>query len=167
MRGVWIGLILAGLILGIYILKRTTESGRALIKREEGLCLTIYTDKAGHPTIGYGHKILAGENFSDGITRQHAEDILTNDLVIAENTINQYVNVPLTQNQFNALVSFVFNIGVNGFLGSTALVQLNQGNYSAAADWLLPWDKITKNGVKVVWDVLKDRRSRERELFLT
>ncbi|MNL10554.1 Lysozyme RrrD [compost metagenome] len=131
------------------------------IKTAEGLRLTAYKDGGGVWTIGYGH---TGADVREGLTipLSEAERLLTRDLRVAENHVNGAVKVKLTQNQFDALVSFVYNVGGEAFRSSTMLKKLNTGDYLGAADQFPRWNK--DNG-KVV-DGLTNRRREERELFL-
>ena len=149
--------------------KRTTESGREIIKKEEGLRLSAYRDERGLWTIGYGHLIRPEEEadlmLKGPISLAKAEQILTEDLKKAEDAIKSLVRKPINQNQFNALASFVFNIGTTAFAGSTLLRLLNVGDYEGAAAEFPRWNKVTKDGVKVVSEGLTARRARERKLF--
>ncbi|MNS33466.1 Lysozyme RrrD [compost metagenome] len=131
------------------------------IKDHEGLRLTAYKDGGGVWTIGYGH---TGSDVREGLTipLSEAERLLTRDLRVAEGYVNKLVQVKLTQNQFDALVSFVYNVGGDAFAKSTMLRLLNAGEYEGAANQFLRWNK--DNG-KVV-DGLTNRRRKERELFL-
>lgn len=131
------------------------------IKTAEGLRLTAYIDTGGVWTIGYGH---TGSNVREGLTipLSEAERLLTRDLRVAEGHVNDAVKVKLTQNQFDALVSFVYNVGGGAFRSSTLLKLLNAGDYDGAANQLPRWNK--DNG-KVV-NGLTNRRREERELFL-
>ncbi|WP_113632109.1 lysozyme [Pectobacterium peruviense] len=138
------------------------EAGLNLIKSFEGLRLTKYLDTAGRWTIGYGHLILPNENFDNGITSQEAESLLRQDLKTAENGVQKHVKVDLNGNQFGALTSFTYNLGVENLAESTLLRLLNQGNYSAAADQFPRWDK---DGEQVVEGLLR-RRKAEEALFL-
>ena len=131
------------------------------IKDHEGLRLTAYQDGGGVWTIGYGH---TGSDVREGLTipLSEAERLLTRDLRTAEGYVNGAVKVKLTQNQFDALVSFVYNIGGDAFEKSTLLRLLNAGEYEGAANQFLRWNK--DNG-KVI-DGLTNRRRKERDLFL-
>jgi GH24 family phage-related lysozyme (muramidase) len=113
---------------------------RALANRE-GKRNSKYRDSVGLWTIGIGHLIQPGESFPEVMTDQEVYDLFRKDLKRYEDPINKNVTVPLTQNMYDALVSFVFNIGVNGFIGSTALRKLNQKDYKGAADAMLMWNK--------------------------
>jgi lysozyme len=106
---------------------KTSEKGIDLLKVLEegkGFSSKSYICSAGKRTIGYGHVILLDDNIIEPITEDQAEDILEKDVSAAENAINKYVKVPLTQNQFDALVCFVFNVGRTNFKTSTLLKSL-------------------------------------------
>lgn len=105
---------------------KTSKKGIELIKKHEGLRLEAYQCAANKWTIGYGHVILSGENLKI-ITKQQAEELLMKDLSIAEKCVNENVKVEISQNQFDALVSFVFNVGCGAFKSSTMLKALNNG----------------------------------------
>lgn len=102
----------------------TSAAGVDLIKKFEGLRLASYLDSAGFNTIGYGHKIESNESELIGtITAERAEQILKNDLVYFESLVNNNIKVPLSQNKFDALVSYYYNTG-----GSDTLKKLiNEG----------------------------------------
>ncbi|NJL39093.1 MAG: lysozyme [Leptolyngbyaceae cyanobacterium SM1_4_3] len=131
-----------------------------MIKRFEGFRPQAYICPAGVPTIGYGSTL--GVRMGDRITQQGGEDLLQRDLVRFEKAVKDAVKVPLTPNQFSALVSFAFNVGISAFQRSTLLKLLNQGNYQSAADQLLLWNK----GGGRVLQGLVNRRQAERALFL-
>lgn len=140
--------------------------GMKLIKHFEGLFLETYVDPVGVDTIGYGH---TGEHATPGnkITESDAEKILQEDLVGHEAAVDKHVNVPLEQYQFDALVSFAFNVGNSAFFNSTLRRKLNDGDYEGAADELPRWNKGTVKGKKVELPGLTRRRRSERHLFLT
>lgn len=147
---------------------KTSDRGRALIRAHEGLRLEAYPDPAhgwSIPTIGYGHTSAAGPPKVERgmrITETGADEILRTDLRKFEDYVNSYVRVPLNQNQFDALVSFTFNVGPGNLKSSTLLRRLNGGEYSEAADQFLRWDKA---GGKAMPGLTK-RRAAERALFL-
>ncbi|HFZ8416056.1 TPA: lysozyme [Salmonella enterica subsp. enterica serovar Aberdeen] len=143
--------------------EETGSTGLKLIKTSEGLSLRIYHDPVGLKTIGYGHLIKSDEDFGHGIKIEEAENLLKKDLKQAEKTIHSVVTVELNQNQFDALVALVFNIGSGNFIKSTLLKYLNQGDYSKAADQFLVWDKA--GGHKLPG--LTHRREVERSIFLS
>lgn len=140
-----------------------SDKGLALIKVSEGFRNHTYLDIAGLPTIGYGHKLTAGESFPNGITEDQASAILTHDAIQAKDAVLRLVKVSLTQGQFDALVDFVFNLGSGRLASSTLLVDLNDGNYDATAEQILRWDH---SGDKEVV-ALKARREAEVELWLS
>lgn len=107
--------------------RKMSEAGLAFLTQREGFSSTVYRDSAGHPTIGYGHKIVAGEDFSGGITESAARELLAQDVTKAEDTVRNSVKVELTQDQFDALVSFTYNVGPVAFSHSTLLRMLNEG----------------------------------------
>ena len=111
------------------------------------------------PTIGFGH--TKGVKLGDICTPKEADDLLANDLAWVEECINERVDVPLTQNQFDALASFVFNLGCGNFAASTLLKLLNLGNFTAVPAQFLRWNKQGKN----VLPGLTRRREAESELF--
>lgn len=117
---------------------KTDKTGIDLIKKYEGYRSQEYICPGGERTIGYGHVILPHEIF-EVITEEEAEALLKKDIEIAEEAINKYVVVPLTQNRFDALVSFVFNVGVKAFKQSTLLKKLNQGLYDEVDEELVKW----------------------------
>lgn len=144
---------------------KTSAAGRAAIKQREGVVLSAYKDSVGILTIGVGHTSAAGPpTVYKGmkITAAQADEILSRDLAIFEKGVSQAVKVPLSQNEFDALVSFAFNVGVGAFQKSTLLKELNKGNRYGAANELLRWNKA---GGKVLKG-LTNRRKAERDQFL-
>ncbi len=117
---------------------KTGKNGIDLIKRCEGFSLKPYRDVAGHLTIGYGHRIKPGE-ILESVTPEQAEALLKDDLATAENGVNRLVKADLSQNQFDALVSFCYNLGVTAFENSTLLRLLNRGDIDTAASQLSRW----------------------------
>ena len=144
---------------------KISSKGLKLIKHFEGLFLETYLDPVGIETIGYGH---TGEHATPGnkITEEQAEEILQEDLIGHQAAVEKYVSVSLDQHQFDALVSFAFNVGNGAFQKSTLRRKLNNSDYEGAADELLRWNKGTINGRKVVLPGLTRRRRAERHLFL-
>ena len=110
---------------------------RALVRRFEGCKLQAYLCPAGIPTIGVGH--TKGVKIGDRCTVQQADVWLSQDLEDAGAAVAMLVRVPLTQGQFDALVSFVFNLGARRLAESTLLIMLNRANYAAAADQFSRW----------------------------
>lgn len=148
---------------------QTSPDGRKLIEGFEGLVLHEYDDFRQPPvrTIGYGHALRGGESYPNGITQQQADDLLASDLRIAESAINSHVDVPISQAQFDALVSLAFNEGTFAIITSTLLSKLNDGDYDGAAEEFPRWDKVLKNGRLQPSPVLDARRAKERALFET
>ncbi len=140
---------------------RTSQDGIDLIKHFEGFRPELYTCQGGKPTIGYGHVLRPGEAYPDGITEAEAEELLRRDVGWAERCIERCVEVELTQGQFDALVSLVFNIGGVAFSCSTLRDRLNRGDYSAAAEEFGRW--VYAGGRKQTG--LIRRRAAERALF--
>lgn len=100
----------------------------AFIKSNEGLILTVRPDAGGN-SIGYGHDLLPGESFPNGIDEAEAEALFQSDLAVVAQCINENVIVPLTQNQWDSLADFVYNEGRGTFQSSTLLKLLNMGQY--------------------------------------
>lgn len=140
---------------------KTSDSGLGLIKEYEGLKTKAYLCPAGVPTIGYGH--TQGVAMGDVCTEQQATDWLKEDCAVAELTVNTNVKVALTQGQFDALVSFVFNLGAGNFVKSTLLKKLDAGDYAGAAEEFGKW--INVNGEPS--SGLSRRRAAEIALFLS
>nr|WP_234276219.1 lysozyme [Klebsiella aerogenes] len=142
-----------------------SSNGITKLKREEGERLKAYPDSRGIPTIGVGHTgNVDGKPVKLGmtITADKSSELLRADLRWVEDAISSLVRVTLTQNQYDALCSLIFNIGKSAFAGSTVLRQLNLKNYQAAADAFLMWKKAGKDT-----EILLPRRQRERALFLS
>ncbi len=109
-----------------------SHNGLNLIKTFEGYRTHKYRDIVGKWTIGYGHLIREGEDFDEGITEEAATALLDRDVSIAEDCVNDNVEVVLTQGQFDSLVSLVYNWGTGHFEKSEGLQALNKGNYKKA-----------------------------------
>ena len=140
---------------------RTSEKGIDLIKRHESLRLATYLCPAGVPTIGYGH--THGVKMGDRITAEQAERLLIGDLIVAETEVNRY-GFDLTQNQFDALVSFVYNIGAGNFRSSTLLKRLKANpNDPDIANQFKRW---VYGGGKVLPGLVR-RRNDESKLYFT
>ena len=136
-----------------------------MIKEFEGCRLTAYRCSAGVWTIGYGHTgTVDGKAVASGmtITAAKATDLLKKDLAKFEAAVNAYVTAPITQNMFDALVSFAYNCGAGALKGSTLLKKLNAKDYNGAAAEFPKWNKA---GGKVLKGLVR-RRERERQLFL-
>jgi lysozyme len=112
-------------------MRRITKDGLDLICRFEGFSPIIYKCPAGYPTIGYGHLITQAnkEQFLDGIDELEALDVLRVDVAHAERAVSRLITAPLTQHQFDALVSFTFNLGAGALQRSTLRRKINRGEY--------------------------------------
>lgn len=138
---------------------KLSENGLALIRKHEGFRAVAYRDGGGILTIGYGstHGVTEGMT----ITPEQADDMLVAEVKDDEACVNGAVTVPLTQNEFDALVDFVYNLGCHAFRGSTLLRKLNESDYDGAAKEILKWNH--DNGVVIAG--LTARRKDEQELF--
>jgi lysozyme len=140
-------------------------AGLALIKVSEGFRPRVYTDIAGLPTVGYGHRLQGGESFPDGIDEAQGEQLLAADVAFAERCVTNLVHVDLTEGQFDALVDFTFNLGAGRLASSTLLKDLNAGLYETAAHQLLTWDHGLVGGQEEELAGLKSRRGAEYQLW--
>ena len=140
---------------------RTSKNGLELIKRYEGFRSQKYLCAAGRLTIGYGHRLNPGENY-DTVTKVQAEELLIQDIKIAEATVNRNVKIILSQNQFDALVSLVFNWGSGNFLRSTLLQNLNAKDYTT---FIANFKTIVNVKGKILSGLVR-RREEEIKLFL-
>lgn len=145
---------------------KASQNCLEFIEKWEGKENTPYEDVAGLWTVGIGHLVKEGEHF-DKLTDAECYELLKNDLAKVEAKLNQWIKVPITQNQYDALCSLCFNIGMDNFRISSVFRFLNQSNYEDAAEAFLLWNKVTKNGAKVVSSGLVNRRKAEMELFLS
>lgn len=135
--------------------------GLEFLAHWEGEVLYVYRDSVGIPTIGIGHVIRPGESFTT-ITHEQALELLRHDVAVAEHAV-AHLGVELTQPEFDALVSFAFNVGTGALIASTLAKKLRAGDKPGAAEEFLRWDKAA--GKPLVG--LHNRRLAERELFLT
>ncbi|MGY8627670.1 lysozyme [Chromobacterium violaceum] len=141
---------------------KTNAAGISLIKQFEGVRLAAYQDMVGVWTIGYGH---TGPDVKAGlaITQQQADQLLAADLEKFETGVGKAVIVPLNANQFSALVSFSYNLGLGNLRSSTLLRLLNKGDYDGAAAQFPRWNRAGGQAVPG----LTRRRKAEQALFLT
>mgnify|MGYP001422192837 CR=1 FL=1 len=139
---------------------KTSIEGLALIKKFEGLELKAYQCSAGVWTIGYGHTKDVQPN--DEWSESHAEHMLEIELHEYESYVNEYVTAALSQNQFDALVSWVYNLGPANLKSSTMLKVLNSGDYEGVPAQIKRWNKA---GGKVLQGLIR-RREAEALLFL-
>jgi lysozyme len=131
----------------------------SLLKEFEGLRLSAYKDVGGVWTIGYGHTKTAKEGMR--ITEAGAEALLLEDIAWVTAAIDRYVKVQITDNQYSALVSFIYNVGAGAFRGSTMLRHINNKSFNLASDEFPKWNKVKGKTVKG----LTNRRLKEQELF--
>lgn len=151
-------------------LVHASRAGVLFVARWEGLRLVPYNDVAGNATVGVGHLLHMGTvtprdlaRFR-GFTTEEALHLLAHDLEVAEDTLVSEVHPPITNvHHFDALVSFVFNVGPTAFRDSTLLKLLNEGRRYLASAQFLKWNHA---GNKVILGLSKRRRA-ERALFLT
>lgn len=141
---------------------KLSKKAIALIKQYEGLKLSLYEDAGGKATIGYGHLVRPGEDFSQAIEESRAEQLLIEDATAAEAAVNQLIGRPLRQGEFDALTSFVFNVGAEQFRLSTLRRKVQEGEDLAAAREFLRW--IYADGVALKG--LFRRRLAEAQLYL-
>lgn len=135
-----------------------------LIKRNEGLRLRAYRDIADVWTVGYGHTPASPNQV---VTEAQATSLLMSDIAHAADAVTASTSdVPTTDNQYSAMVSLTFNIGPGAFRGSTVLRRHRGGDYPAAGDAFLLWDKAHVNGALQVVAGLHRRREEERALYL-
>ncbi len=145
--------------------QQVSKAAIELIKTFEG-----YRPKAaqladGRWTIGYGHTLTAREGAE--VSTSDAEALLLYDLIAVAHAVNEHVYTPLTQNQFDGLTCFAFNIGVENFRRSMVLRRVNEGNLIQAAYAMEMWRRADFEGERIVIDALVRRRSAEKTLFLT
>ena len=137
----------------------TSKTGLDLIKHFEGCELYAYKCPAGVWTIGYGH--TKGVEPGMQITEQDAEDMLKEELIEYESYINDLVTVGLNQNQFDAMVSWVYNLGAGNLKASTLLKVLNAGDYAGVPAQIIRWNKAAGKEL----EGLTRRREAEASLF--
>lgn len=153
---------------------KMSDNGRRLLTEWEGKENHVYRDSAGLLTIGVGHLLTKDEitsgkiliagvpvKYANGLTDQQIDRLLEHDLAWAESSVNTYIDVPLNQNQRDALISFTFNVGKQAFFSSTLRKVLNQGRYDLVPEQLARWNRA---GGKVLQGLI-NRRNNEIELF--
>jgi lysozyme len=150
--------------------KSISDQGINLVKKFEGLAkvdtdgmIIPYKCPANVMTIGYGHTKGVKKNMR--ITKEEAENLLRDDLRTFEAEVKNMVDVPLSQYQFDTLVSFVYNLGAANFKSSTLLKKLNSGDYAAVPAQLMRWNKARVGGKLQPLTGLTRRRTAEAALF--
>lgn len=139
-------------------------AGLAIIEESEGLRLEAY-ELAGQWLIGYGHAATAAPGMT--ITEGEAEALLRQDLRDTEEGVDRLVSAPLNDNEFSALVSLAYNLGLGGFSRTLVYERLEAGDRAGAADAFLYLDSAVIDGERRELPALKERREKERALFLT
>lgn len=142
------------------------------IQKEEGEVLHTYLDSAGIPTIGIGstmYKDGTKPKKGDVITHEQAMELLRWEVDNKCKSVVAFTQgIALTQNQFDALVSFAYNVGVGALQGSTLLKKVKENpNDRSIVDEFMKWNKITKGGKKISLDSLSKRRAREAALYFS
>ncbi|MEL7485643.1 MAG: lysozyme [Pseudomonadota bacterium] len=146
------------------VVMKTGDTGLNLIKGYEGLRMSAHYAPSEQWTVGYGHTDSARHGMS--VTEGEAESLLMNDVAPIEKLLADTVRAPLNQNEHDALVSLIFNIGEDNWRRSSVLRKLNEGDKLAAAQAFEMWTKARVNGELVSLDGLVRRRAAEKSLFL-
>ena len=141
-----------------------SPSGLKLIKRFENISLKAYQDEAGVWTVGWGSTKGVKEGMR--ITIDRANEWFARDVLESEKTVKKFIDIPLSQNQYDALVSFTYNVGGEALRISTLRKLLNTKNYQSVPSQMQRWNKVTVKGVKKVSNGLVRRRKLESEVFL-
>jgi lysozyme len=144
---------------------RVSRAAILLIERFEGYRRAAAQLPDGRWTIGHGHTLTARQGAQ--VSEEDAEALLLYDLIGIAHALNEAIFTPLTQNQFDALASFAFNLGLDNFHQSGVLKRLNEGQMIQAACAMELWRKANVGGERIVIDALVRRRSAEKTLFLT
>jgi lysozyme len=151
-----------------------SQNGINNLKEWEGCEKNVYLDSAGLPTIGVGHLLTRDEltsgkinilgvpyKYKEGLNDDQINRLLSHDAAFAKSAVNQGIKVPLTQNQYDVLVSFCFNVGRQAFLNSTLRKRINAGNFDDVPNQLKRWNR---SGGKVVQGLI-NRREKEIDLW--
>ena len=142
-----------------------SNTAYTMIKKWEGLSKTAYKCPVGILTIGYGHVIRANEKFPRELTEEQCDKLLVDDVAIIDKALRSYTPAgTVSQNQYDAIVSFCFNVGVASFISSTFYKKILTKD-KRAGDELLRWVYGTIEGKKVKFDGLVRRRGYERMVF--
>ena len=140
---------------------KTSDAGIALIRRFEGFSGKPYICPAGYVTVGYGHVVLKGEDFSGGVTVDQAVALLKKDITAAERSVARLIRAPLLQPHFDALVSFTYNLGGGALQRSSLRRKINRADFAAALPEFEKW--VYAGGRKLKG--LISRRRAEAQLF--
>lgn len=144
-------------------MRHITDSGLQLIKQFEGFSSEIYICPGGYPTIGYGHLVRDDDKlfFDGGISKDKADDLLRRDIRSAERAVLRFISVRLSDGQFDALVSFTFNLGAGALQSSTLRRKINRQDHHEAPAQFKRW--VWSNGRKLKG--LQRRRNAEAALY--
>ncbi|MEM8988678.1 MAG: lysozyme [Pseudomonadota bacterium] len=142
---------------------RTNQAGIDIIKESEGLRLEAY-QLGGQWLIGYGHSRTARAGMV--ISARRAEELLRDDLRDFEEGVKRLLTVPVNRNEFSAMVSLAYNLGIGGFKKTAVLERVNAGDRQGAADAFLRHNRARVNGTLKPIPHLTERRAHERALFL-
>ena len=138
------------------------QAGYEFLYRVEGSSPVVYYDVAGHASIGVGHMLVAGESFTRPLTPDEIEALLRQDAKRFAKAVDRQVNVPIMQNQFDALTSFTFNLGEHALANSTLLRFVNGGEEGLVPGEFPRW---CHAGGKVNTGLLR-RRQQEAEMYV-
>jgi len=150
---------------GKNMFNKISENGLNFLKSVEGFSSKAYYDVKGW-SIGFGH-FMGANKLENNITLERGLELLKNDLNWVERAIANRVTVSLTQNQHDALVSFIYNLGEPNFASSTLLKKINDKDFIGASNEFKKWNNKRVNGVLINDMALTDRREKERRLFLS
>jgi len=134
-------------------MRHITEEGLEFIKGFEGFSAKMYLDLVGIPTIGYGH---TKQPLPDSVTEEEAEELLRQDVEAAERAVLRLIKVPLSDGQFDALVSFTYNLGGGALQRSTLRQKVNRGEHEDAAGEFLKW---TRAGGRTIKGLVRRRQA--------
>lgn len=143
-------------------MRHITQNGLALIKRFEGFRAEPYLCPAGYWTIGYGHVIQNPKDYPYGLTEDEALEMLSHDVIRAEAAVLRLIAVPLTNGQFDALVSFTFNLGAGALQRSTLRRKINRSEHADVSAEFMKW--VWGGGRKL--NGLVKRRAAEAKLYV-
>lgn len=138
---------------------KLSDGGAAIIQKWEGFRPKAYQDSGGRWTIGYGHTGTAKPGMT--ITQAEADRLFRVDVASAETAVKNYIRVPLKQYEFDALVSFTYNLGAGALQTSTLRSRLNKGEYEAVPYELMKWVHVGKTRIQG----LVNRRADEGKLW--
>ena len=145
-----------------HTVRHVTDVGLQFVRSFEGFRPEVYICAAGWPTIGYGHVVLGGEDFSDGVAEEQALALLARDVVVAERSVLRNIRVPLSDEQFDSLASFCFNLGGGALQRSALRARVNRKEHDAVPPEFLKWCR----AAGVILKGLLRRRRAEADLYV-